>query len=99
MIMDEQKQSHIIDDYLDDDTDPALRSKRLSVHSRAVVPALREQLVLVSVQAEPKQGEVQQDFVPGSVQKQQGLHTPRPEKRVLIAACALATILFLGLIS
>src|SRR5947207_2197230 len=99
MIMDEQKQSHIIDDFLDADTDPALRSQRPSVRSRAVVPALREQRVPIPIQVEPKQGEIQQGFVPGSVQKQQGLHTRRPKKRMLIAAYALATILFLGLIS
>ncbi len=95
--MDEQKKSHIIDDYLDADTDPALRSQRPSVHSRAMVPAMREQFV--PVPAKPEQGEIQQDFVPGSAQKQQGLHTQRRGKWMLIAACVLATILFLGLIS
>ena len=95
--MDEEKQSHIINDYLYDDTDPAIRRLRPSVHSRAMVPALREQFV--SVEAEPKQGEIQQDFVQGSLQKPQSLHTQRPGKSILFAACVLTTILFLGLIS
>src|SRR4051812_49394668 len=95
--MDEEKQSHIINDYLDDDTDPAIRRLRPSVHSRAMVPALREQFV--SVEAEPKQGEIQQNFVQGALQKPQSLHTQRPDKSVLFAACVLTIILFLGLVS
>ena len=67
------------------------------MHSRAMVPAPREQFI--SVEAEPKQGEIQQDFVQGSLQKPHSLYAQRPDKSVLFAACVLTTILFLGLIS
>src|SRR4051812_5889053 len=97
MAMDEQKQSRIIDEYLNADTDPALRSQRPPMRSRAVVPALREQLI--QVQTEPKQGEIQQDFIPGSVQKPQSSYIPRPRKLVLVTAYVLSAALFLGLVS
>lgn len=97
MAMDEQKQSRIIDEYLNADTDPALRSQRPPMRSRAVVPALREQLI--QVQAEPKQGEIQQDFVPGLVQKPQRSYTRQSRKLVLVTACVLSVVLFLGLVS
>lgn len=96
--MKKERQSRIVDDYFDADadTDPALRSQRPSMRSKAVVPALREQLI--PFQAEPKQGEIQRDFVPGSVQKPQSSYIPKPRRLVLVAICGL-TILFLGLIS
>lgn len=97
MAMDEQKQSRIIDEYLNADTDPALRSQRPPMRSRAVVPALREQII--PVQTEPRQGEIQQDFVPGSVQKPQSSYTYLPRRLALVTACVLSVVLFLGLIS
>jgi len=95
--MDEQKQSHIINDYLDDDTDPAIRRQKPSVSSRAVVPKLKEQLV--PVQTEPEQREIQQECVSGSMQNKHYLRRRRAGKWLLVAACVLTTILFLGLIS
>lgn len=106
--MDEQKQSHSINDYLDEDTDPAIRRLKPSVPSRAVVPKLKEQHV--PVQIEPEQREIQQEFVSGSlqiqqeivpesIQKQQHVCRRRPGKWVLVVACVLTTLLFLGLIS
>jgi RND family efflux transporter MFP subunit len=97
MAMDEEKQSHIRDDYLNADTDPVLRSQRHPVRSRAVVPALIEQLI--PFQAEPKQGEIQRDFVPGSIQEPLSSYTRKPGRQWLVVVCMLVMILFLGLIS
>jgi RND family efflux transporter MFP subunit len=124
--MDEEKKFQAIDDYfntddyLNDDTDPALRSQRPPMHSRAVVPALREQLIpfraesalqeqlipfqaesalreqLIPLRIEPKQRDIQQDFVTGSVGEPQIVHPRKPSKLALVAICML-TLLFLGL--
>jgi RND family efflux transporter MFP subunit len=94
--MDEEKQSRIIDDYFNADTDPALRSQTPSMRSQAVVPALRERHV--SVQAELKQGAIQQECIAGSVHDQQSSYRRKPARLVLVVALCMLVVLFLGLI-
>ncbi len=96
MAMDEEKQSRIVDDYFDADTDPALRSQRPPMHSRAVIPALREPLI--PFQDEPEQGVIQQERVAGLVQDQQSSYRQKPRRRVLVIALCMLVVLFLGLV-
>ena len=96
MAMDEEKQSHIIDDYGNANTDPALRGQKSPAHSRAVIPALREQLL--PFQADLEKRAIQQDCVPGSVQKPQSSYIQKPRRLVLVVTICMLVVLFLGLI-
>ncbi len=97
MVMDKQKHIRMMDDDLDADTDPAIKRQVPSVPSLAVVPTVNEHFV--PAQVKPEQDKIPQDFVPGSVQKSERVYPGSSGKWALIAACVLAVMLFLGLVS